>query len=62
MKSDSSAEIYGKLLRKGVKCLEIDMWDGIDGFPIGNFGEKNIFFRDESFFITTGCFEFLVIF
>ena len=23
------------MLRKGVRCLEIDMWDGDDGQPIG---------------------------
>ena len=28
LNSESSAEMYGKLLRKGVRCLEIDMWDG----------------------------------
>ena len=31
--SESNAEIYGKLLRKGVRCLEIDLWDGDDGLP-----------------------------
>ena len=31
MNSESNAEIYGKLLRKGVRCLEIDLWDGDDG-------------------------------
>ena len=38
LKSESNAEIYGKLLRKGVKCLEIDLWDGPDGDPIVTHG------------------------
>ena len=29
LNSESKAEMYGKLLRKGVRCLEIDMWDGV---------------------------------
>ena len=33
LNSESSAEIYGKLLRKGVRCLEIDLWNGNDGTP-----------------------------
>ena len=33
LNSNSSAEIYGKLLRQGVRCLEIDLWDGEDGNP-----------------------------
>lgn len=36
--SKSSADIYGKLLRKGLRCLEIDMWDGDKGQPIVTHG------------------------
>ena len=38
LNSKSSADIYGKLLRKGVRCLEIDMWDGDDGQPVVTHG------------------------
>ena len=36
--SESSAEIYGKLLRQGLRCLEIDLWNGADGNPIVTHG------------------------
>ena len=36
--SESSAEIYGKLLRQGLRCLEIDLWNGDDGNPIVTHG------------------------
>ena len=28
--SNSDARAYGKLIRKGVRCLEIDLWDDDD--------------------------------
>ena len=33
LNSESSKHCYGKLLRKGVRCLELDCWDGSDGEP-----------------------------
>ena len=36
--SESSAEIYGKLLRQGLRCLEIDLWNGDDGYPVVTHG------------------------
>lgn len=30
--------MYGKLLKKGVRCLEIDLWDGVDGWPVVTHG------------------------
>ncbi len=38
LKSESSAKIYAFLLRKGVRCLEIDTWDGINGEPVVTHG------------------------
>ena len=32
--ADSNKHVYGKLLRKGVRCLELDCWDG----PVGEDG------------------------
>ena len=36
--SEPSAEIYGKLLRQGLRCLEIDLWNGDDGYPVVTHG------------------------
>ena len=34
LKSDASVEMYARLLRRGVRCLELDCWDGTDGQPV----------------------------
>ncbi|EFA76311.1 phosphoinositide-specific phospholipase C [Heterostelium album PN500] len=34
LKGESSSEMYVKTLKSGVRCVELDVWDGADGEPI----------------------------
>lgn len=34
LRGESSAEIYRTVLRSGCRCVELDVWDGDDGWPV----------------------------
>lgn len=38
LQSDSSAQMYRHVLKRGCRCVEIDLWDGDDGKPIVKHG------------------------
>eukprot|EP00993_Chasmostoma_nieuportense_P001867 NODE_270_length_2529_cov_78.808493_g251_i0.p1 GENE.NODE_270_length_2529_cov_78.808493_g251_i0~~NODE_270_length_2529_cov_78.808493_g251_i0.p1 ORF type:complete len:787 (-),score=210.45 NODE_270_length_2529_cov_78.808493_g251_i0:102-2462(-) len=57
--SESTVDMYKKILLKGCRCIELDCWDGQDGEPIiyhGHTRTTRIYFKDVIFAIRDTAF------